>query len=72
LCGRAVLLTFSDDLGRASIRNFRRFGHEALIRAFYGILRRGQAPLVDGAQGRLVVAMLEEITAALTAAPGRG
>ena len=50
-----------------------RFGHETLIRAFYGNLRRGQAPPVDGAQGRLVVALLEEITAALVAAaPGRG
>lgn len=48
-----------------------RFGHETLIRVFYGNLRRGQAPPVDGAQGRLVVALLEEITAGLAAAaPG--
>jgi predicted dehydrogenase len=49
-----------------------RFGHEALIGAFYANLRRGEAPPVDGAEGRLVVALLEEITAALAAAPGRG
>jgi len=50
-----------------------RFGHERLIRAFYDNLRRGQPPPVDGAQGRLVVGLLEEITATLAAAaPGRG
>jgi len=50
-----------------------RFGHERLIRAFYDNLRRGQSPPVDGAQGRLVVGLIEEITATLAAAaPGRG
>jgi hypothetical protein len=50
-----------------------RFGHETLIRAFCANLRRGQAPPVDGVQGRLVVALLEEITTALAAAAlGRG
>jgi predicted dehydrogenase len=48
-----------------------RFGHESLIRAFYANLRRGGAPPVGGAEGRLVVTLLEEINAALAAtAPG--
>ena len=48
-------------------------GHETLIRAGDANLRRGQAPPVDGAQGRLVVALLDGISAALAAAaPGRG
>ena len=81
--GRVVKLVRSADqswqlmggtLGNAlrAICGRMRFGHESLIRAFYANLRRGQAPPVDGAQGRLVVALLEQITATLAAAPGRG
>jgi predicted dehydrogenase len=77
--GRVVKLVRSADqswqlmggtLGNAirTICGRMRFGHETLIRAFYGNLRRGQPPPVDGAQGRLVVALLEEITTALAAA----
>jgi hypothetical protein len=48
-------------------------GHETLIRACDANLRRGQAPPVDGARGRLVGARLDGTTAALAAAaPGRG
>ena len=49
-----------------------RFGHETLIRTFYANLRNGVEPPVGAAQGRVVVALLEEISAALTAtAPAR-
>lgn len=44
-----------------------RFGHEALIRTFYANLQNGKEPPVGAAQGRVVVVLLEEISAALAA-----